>query len=68
MVSLEDTFEQMLRKAHRRDLALSLFLGAVEGIMQSRNMISDAAIVDFVALSIGRVQGALAEIKEQGAA
>lgn len=58
-VPLETTLDAMLRKAHRQNLALRLFLGCCEGWLQSRGVISDAKLVNMIASAAEKAATAL---------
>lgn len=59
MTPLETTMDDMLRTAHRQNLALRLFLGCVEGWVKSRGAISDTAMVDMIAIAAQKADEAL---------
>jgi hypothetical protein len=54
--SLEDTFDDILRTAHRTNLNLGLLAGCVEGALSMRGTISDAACLDMIAVALKRSQ------------
>jgi hypothetical protein len=56
MTPLEETMDDILRVAHRRNLNLGLLAGCVSGALSMRGVISDTACLDMIAVAYERVQ------------
>lgn len=62
LVASSPTYDDQQRFEARKAVAMALFLGWVEGAMQTRGTLSDAGLLDLIGVSLERAQKAVAEI------
>ena len=65
MTLLEDTFDKLLSRAHKKNLALGLFLGVVESsiAMHDEGVLSDAGCIDTIKIAMQRAAAAVDGLK-----